>query len=283
MNETSVGVPVIDAHFHAWRIARGDYGWLTPSLAPLYRDVTVEDWWREAQACGVQGGVLVQAAPTESETQFLLELAAHPRVLGVVGWVDWLAPDAPGRIAALARHPKLRALRPMLQDIPDPDWILQPALEPCLRAMTEQGLVLDALVKPVHLPRLRKLARRHPQLKVVIDHGAKPEIGSGQWAPWSDQIEALAQETAWDCKLSGLLTECGPHPTLDAARPWMQHLLQSFGAGRLIWGSDWPVVERAAGYGPWWRETHEWLAPLGGADRATVLGGNARRAYGLKA
>jgi L-fuconolactonase len=117
----------IDAHFHCWQLARGDYGWLTPALAPLYRDVAVADWQAQAAPLGITGGVLVQAAPTEAETQFLLAQAdANPAVLGVVGWVDMLAADAPARIEALARHPRLKGLRPMLQDIPMPNGFCNP-------------------------------------------------------------------------------------------------------------------------------------------------------------
>ena len=131
----------IDAHFHCWQLARGDYGWLPPSLAPIYRDVAVSDWQQQAAAHGVDGGVLVQAAPTEAETAFLLEQAdAHPGVLGVVGWVDWLAADAPARIKALARRARLKGLRPMLQDIDDVRWILQPALAPALHTMSDCGI-----------------------------------------------------------------------------------------------------------------------------------------------
>src|SRR5687767_11897205 len=105
---------IIDAHFHSWQLARGDYGWLTPAMGSIYRDVEIADWLAQARPCGVVGGVLVQAAPTEAETKYLLDLAQrHPEVLGVVGWVDLLASDAPQRIAALARNPKLRGLRPM--------------------------------------------------------------------------------------------------------------------------------------------------------------------------
>lgn len=274
--------PVIDAHFHSWQLARGDYGWLTPALGRIHRDVAVSDWWREAAPHGITGGVLVQAAATEAETTHLLALAdAHPQVLGVVGWVDWLAPDAPARIATLARHPRLKGLRPMLQDIADPDWILQPALHGCLRAMAETGLVFDALVKPVHLPRLRVLAQRHPDLAVVIDHAGKPTIAQGQWQPWADGLAQLARETPFACKLSGLLTECGPAPAPDAARRWARHALDAFGPQRLLWGSDWPVLELAASYTGWWQETQTLLEPLPAAQRHAILGGNAARLYRL--
>jgi len=273
----------VDAHFHCWRLDRGDYGWLTPSLAPIYRDVTVADWQREAQPHGVRGGILVQAAPTEAETHFLLEQArGHDAVLGVVGWLDLLAADAPRRIAALAAaEPLLRGLRPMLHDIADADWVLQSALAPALDAMAEHRLVFDALLRPQHLPRVRRLAQRHPRLRIVVDHGAKPEIAAGRWQPWADEITALAALPNVACKLSGLLTEAGATPARGAARAWSAQLLQVFGSQRLLWGSDWPVLELAARYGDWWHDTQAVLESLADADRRAVLGDNACHVYGV--
>ena len=138
----------IDAHFHAWQLDRGDYGWLTPALKPIYRNVTVADWQCQAELHGVTGGVLVQAAPTEPETHYLLALAAQNQcVLGVVGWVDLLAADAPARISQLTDKIKLKGLRPMLHDLSDPAWMLQSALAPAMQAMADCGLVFDALVE----------------------------------------------------------------------------------------------------------------------------------------
>jgi L-fuconolactonase len=272
----------IDAHFHSWQLARGDYGWLTPALGLIYRDVSVPDWQAQAQTCGVTGGLLVQAAPTEAETGHLLALAEqHPSVLGVVGWVDWLAPDAAQRIDTLARHPKLKGLRPMLQDIPDPDWILQPALQPLLVQMAELGLVFDALVKPVHLPRLLSLAQRHPTLRIVIDHAAKPDIAAGTWQPWADDLQCLAEQTNAVCKLSGMLTEAGADPVPQVCRPWAEHVLACFGPSRVLWGSDWPVLELAGSYAGWWQACQQFTEHLTKAERAAVFGGNALRVYRL--
>ena len=271
---------LIDAHFHSWQIARADYGWLTPALAPIYRDVNVPDWQGQAQAVGVTGGILVQAAPTEAETVHLLALAdQHPSVLGVVGWVDWLAPDAAQRIQALARHPRLKGLRPMLQDIPDPDWILQPALQPLLALMAELGLVFDALVKPVHLPRLMTLAQSHTSLSIVIDHAAKPDMAAGEWQPWADHMQALATHTSAMCKLSGMVTEAGANPAPQVCRPWADHVLHCFGPSRVLWGSDWPVLELAGSYAGWWQACQEFTQHLTLAERAAVFGGNAFRVY----
>jgi L-fuconolactonase len=273
---------IVDAHFHCWQLARGDYGWLTPALAPIYRDVRIGDWRAQAAPCGVRAGVLVQAAPTEAETEFLLVQAEHEAaVLGVVGWTDLLAADAPERIARLAARPKLKALRPMLHDLPDPEWMLQPALTPALRAMVEQGLAFDALVRPVHLAPLLQLCLRHPDLRVVVDHAAKPDIAAAAWQPWADALARIAWRTQATCKLSGLLTEAGAAPAPQAARRWTSHVLACFGARRVMWGSDWPVLELAANYQAWWNETQALLGVLNPRDRAEALGGTAQRVYRL--
>lgn len=272
----------IDAHFHCWQLCRGDYGWLTPALAPIYRDVAVADWEAFARPLGITGGVLVQAAPTGAETQFLLQQAdEHSSVLGVVGWVDLLAPDAADQIAVLANNPKLKGLRPMLQDIADPDWILQRALEPALHAMQAHGLVFDALVLPQHVPPMVTLAQRHPGLSIVVDHAAKPAIASGHWQPWADAMAQMAMQPNAVCKMSGVLTEAGPRPAANAARRWCQHVLDSFGPQRVLWGSDWPVLELASGYTDWWHESRQLMQPYTDAERSAVFGVNARRVYRL--
>ena len=276
----------IDAHFHCWQLARGDYGWLNPALnpalAPICRDVAVSDWQAQSAPHGVTGGVLVQAAPSEAETRFLLAQAdAHPAVVGVVGWVDWLAPAAPARIATLARHPRLKGLRPMLQDMDDPAWILQSALAPALQAMADAGLVLDALVRSVHLPHVLTLAARHPDLRLVIDHAGKPDIAAREWQPWADGMAQVALQTGAMCKLSGMLTEAGSAPAPGAVRRWADHVLACFGPSRVVWGSDWPVLELSGSYGGWWAEAQRLLARLSAPERAAVMGDNARRLYRL--
>ena len=271
----------IDAHFHIWRLARGDYGWLTPALGAIHRDVDVDDWQRLAAPLSIRGGVLVQAAPTEAETRFLLAAAdACECVLGVVGWVDLLAADAPARIAEFARHPKLKGLRPMLQDIADPDWILQRSLAPALQAMVDSDLVFDALVRPQHLPRIRELAHRHPALRIVIDHAGKPEIAQSRWQPWADELRRIGAQTAAVCKLSGMPAEAGSADR-TLLEPWVEHVLACFGPQRVLWGSDWPVLELNGCYESWWRLARELCAAFSDVERQAIFGGNARRIYRL--
>ncbi len=276
----------IDAHQHYWQPRHADYGWLqpTPALAPICRDFGPADLAPLRAAAGVTGTVLVQAAPSEAETWRLLDLAREPAhaVLGVVGWCDLSAADAPQRIARLAGEPLLKGLRPMLQDIADTRWILQPALTPAINAMQAHGLRLDALVKPVHLDPLLAFVTCHPALPVVVDHGAKPDIAGGQLDTWARGIAALARQPHVHCKLSGLPGEAGPHWNADTLRPWVNHLLDVFGPARLLWGSDWPVLNLAGGYERWCEATEALLAHCTSAERAAILGGNATRFYGLE-
>ena len=273
----------IDAHQHFWRPARGDYGWLTPAAHPqLCRDFLPEDLAPLIAEAGVERTMLVQAAPSEAETRFLLDVAAEtPFVAGVVGWTDLADPRAPERVAALA-EPKLVGLRPMLQDLPDDAWIARPALRPALEAMIAAGLALDALVSPRHLPFLRPFLVVWPGLRVVIDHGAKPDIAGGELAAWAEAMGDIARESRAFCKLSGLVTEAGPGWTLEQLKPVVDVLLEAFGPGRLIWGSDWPVVEEAGGYLAWRAAAEALTGGLAAAERAAIFGGAAESFYRLR-
>ncbi len=270
----------IDAHQHFWRLDRGDYSWLTPEAGPIFRDFLPRDLEPLLARHSIGATILVQAAPTVAETEFLLSLAAStPFVAGVVGWVDLAAPDAALEIARLAADPLLVGLRPMVQDIADNEWLLLPCLQPAIAAMADHGLVFDALVLPRHLPRLLAFLERYPELRVVLDHGAKPQLREARLDPWRADIAAVAARPATWCKLSGLATEAGAGWTLGDLRPSAAHLLAVFGPERLLWGSDWPVVELAGGYDAWRVATADLLAPLPEAERQAVLGGNAGRAY----
>lgn len=276
----------IDAHQHFWRLARGDYGWLTADQTPIYRDYGPADLAPFLTEAGIARTILVQAAPTEAETDYLLDLAATtPFVAGVVGWVDLELPDAVARVRDAARRPKLVGLRPMIHDIEDDEWMLRPSLAPALVAMAEAGLVFDALVRLRHLPALAELVARHPSLRVIIDHAAKPDIagwrpGDTRFRDWSRRMEGLAA-LGLTCKLSGLATEARPDWRAADLRPYVDVVLHAFGENGVVWGSDWPVVERGGGYRRWRQATEALLDGLPEAWREAVLGGNAARVYRL--
>jgi L-fuconolactonase len=271
----------VDSHQHFWRLDRGDYGWLTPALAPIYRDYLPEHLAPHLAKAGVGSTILVQAAATVDETRFMLELAReHPFVAGVVGWVDFESDDVADTIAALANDPGLVGLRPMIQDIPDTEWMLEEKLAPAFEAMIDHGLVFDALVLPQHLPALLELTARYPDLAMVLDHGAKPPIATGDLGAWKQAITELARSTPMVCKLSGLVTEArsANAAVLEAS---VEHLLASFGPARMMWGSDWPVCELVCSYGEWRSVTDTLLTKLKVTERELIFSGTARATYGI--
>lgn len=274
----------IDAHHHFWRLDRGDYGWLTPQLAPIYRDFGPADFAALMEAANIERTILVQAAPSEAETKWLLDLASRtPFVAGVVGWVDFDAANVAARVDAVACAQKLVGLRPMMQDMLDDTWMLGTRATVAARAMTEANLRFDALVKPRHLAHLRRFVKRHPDLRVVIDHGAKPDIANGQLASWAEHMRAIAAEGDVYCKLSGLMTEAGPDNREASIAPFIEVLLDAFGSDRLMWGSDWPVLNLAGTYDGWLKMCARVTSQLSADDAEALWGASAARFYGITA
>lgn len=251
-----------------------------PAQTALYRDYLPADLQPLLARHGIAGTLLVQASPTLHETHALLALAQETQfVKGVIGWCDFTDPAAAEVIAGLARSPLLRGLRPMVQDIADDDWLLRDDLRPAFEAMLRHGLVLDALIHPRHLSRLAVVLERYPALSVVIDHGAKPTQHASGFAAWRRGIALIAARAGTVCKLSGLVTEFGDDRSPARLRPIVDHLLHCFGPRRLLWGSDWPIVNLAGGYDEWMATAAAVLAELDSAERAAIFGGNAERVY----
>jgi L-fuconolactonase len=273
---------IIDAHVHYWSVARGDYAWMTPDL-PICRDFLPADGKPLFDAAGVDGIVLVQAADSEAETRFMLSLAdLDSRIKGVVGWIDMEAPDAPDRLATLAENKLLRGIRPMWQDIAEDAWFLHPSQDAAYRAVVALGLSFDALARVRHLKLLPKLVERHPDLSLVIDHAAKPEIAAGHFTQWRRDMAVMAGFSHVHCKFSGLVTEAAQGAPIDAIAPYAEALLELFGPERLIFGSDWPVVTTHRPYATWWDWAHRLTAALPAAAQAAIFGGTAERFYGLR-
>ncbi len=269
----------VDAHQHFWSLSRGDCRWLTPDLAPLYRDYLPADLEPLLKPAGIGRTILVQAAPTEAETAFLLQLAdRHPFVAGVVGWTDLAAHDAVAAVERAAAIPKLVGFRPMLQEMEDTSWVLSANLRPALRTMADEGFCFDALIRPQQIRVIETLLHLHPNLKLVVDHAANPPLGQ-DLTSWAADIHRLASTTQARCKLSGLLTsDPGPVGRSDLRRVF-DVLLEAFGAERLMWGSDWPIINLASSYKEWFVESTIFLAQLTPAEQRCITADTATDFY----
>ena len=275
----------VDAHQHFWSINRGDYGWLTPALPKLFRNFGPGDLKPLIASAGIEATVLVQAAPTIAETDYILAIAdATDFVAGVVGWIDFEDGAHRVELARLAKSAKFVGVRPMIQDIADVDWMLGPSIDWAYRALIDLDLAFDALGFSRHIDNFLRLMDRHPDLRVVLDHALKPQIASGAFDDWAAGISRLAAQTPAVCKLSGLISEAGPDWSVERLRPCVAHVLDAFGSDRVMWGSDWPVLANTASYAAW-VQTAEALVANSFADAQDIeriFGGNASAFYKLK-
>ncbi|KND61687.1 L-fuconolactone hydrolase [Candidatus Burkholderia verschuerenii] len=276
----------IDAHQHYWDPKRGDYGWLTPDLALLYRVFGPDDLAPLRKSANIERPVVVQAAPTIAETRYLLDLArSEDSIAGVVGWAPLHSADAPAIIDEFVREPKFKAVRPMLQDLPDDTWIEHAPSPKAIERLIDLDIAFDALIFARHVPSLIKFAERYSKLRIVVDHGAKPQIRDRRdiaWQPWADGIAQLAAlPQGLFCKLSGLATESNPGWTDETLQPYVAHLLEQFGYERLMWGSDWPVLEMNGSYTAWHDAARRLTSHLEKAEQDAIFGENARAFYCL--
>ena len=273
----------IDAHQHFWQPGRGDYDWMPMDNATLARPYGPADLKPHLDAAGVAATVLVQAAATVNETEYMLGIAdATDFVAGVAGWIDFENRDHRHHLNRLANVPKFKGVRPMIQDIADDDWMLRTDVQWAFQALADLDLTFDALGFPRHLANFLTILTRYPNLRVVIDHCMKPDIaghGADAFRHWADGIARIADETGAYCKLSGLVTEAGADWTVENLRPYAAHVLDVFGPGRVMWGSDWPVCRLRGEYGDWRAAAETLTGDLSAGDRARVFGGTAAAFY----
>lgn len=271
----------IDAHHHFWSPSRGDYGWMSGAgLEHLRKPFLPPDLEPHLKAYGIERTVLVQAAPTVHETEYILGLAdATNYVAKVVGWIDFENRDDVKHLQRLTNHPKFSGVRPKIQDHPDPEWMHRKDVAWAFAAIIDLDLTFDALGFPIHIAPFQRLFDRYPTLRTVIDHCMKPHIREAEFTEWAIGMKRIAETTPAFCKLSGLATESKAGWTTEILAPYARHVIKSFGASRVMWGSDWPVLELNGSYSSW-HETAQTCAE--NAEKDQIFGGTAAQFYQIK-
>ena len=273
---------IVDAHHHFWDPRRRDYPWMGDELSPIRRPFAPDDLRPELVQNNVDRTVLVQTVSSLDETREFLETASQTDfVAGVVGWVDLTDPSVAELIASLrsARGgDRLVGIRHQVHDEPDASWLLRDDVQRGIAAVGAAGLVYDVLVRTRELPAALATVRAHPEMRFVIDHAAKPRVAGGAWdIAWEKALAPLADEPNVSCKLSGLVTEADWKTwTREQLRPYLERVLDWFGPGRCMFGSDWPVCLLAADYA----EVVATMREIIGDDE-DVFGSTATRVYGL--
>lgn len=277
----------VDAHQHYWEPRRGDYAWMPKDDPVLARPYGPADLAPELAAAGIDCTVLVQAAPTVGETEYMLGLAdATPSVAAVVGWIDFEDRSHLRHLERLREHPKFVGVRPMIQDIPDADWMLRDDVQWAFAALVDLDLTFDALGFSCHLANFLAVLKRYPKLRAVVDHCMKPRICDHgtrreELAVWAEGMRRIAEETGAFCKLSGMVTEARPDWRSADLAPYAEVVLEAFGPERVMWGSDWPVCRLRTGYRAWHAAARDLCDGLSEAGQTAVFGETAGRFYRL--
>jgi L-fuconolactonase len=273
---------MLDAHQHFWEIARGDHEWVSPDYPALYGDFGPDELAPLMRAAGMTGTVLVQAAETEDETDYLLGIANRTDfILGVVGWIDMLADDFADRLDHYRRLPKWVGLRPMLQSH-EPSLIADPRFRRALKIVAERDVPFDILTFPRHLPAMVEALQATSGVHGIIDHISKPDMTGPLDADWCAAMASLAGMPDIHCKISGLPTEAGPDWTADRIRPFVEFVAKAFGPRRLVFGSDWPVCRLAASYDQVVALARDILGRIyGPEDMSAIMETNGRTFYRL--
>jgi L-fuconolactonase len=278
----------IDSHQHFWAYSADEYPWIGAGMERLARDYLPADLEAAATPEGVAGSVAVQARQSLAESRWLLDLARrHPFIRGVVGWVDLRGDRVADDLAALAPHEKFVGVRHVVQDEPDPRFLLGEAFVRGLRQLHQFGLTYDLLLYPQQLPAAVELVGLLPEQPFVLDHLAKPRlkppIKTSDRDQWRRDIEALARHRNICCKISGLVTEAAWRQWQPADfRPFLDVALTVFGPERLMFGSDWPVCLLSGDYAEVTGIVEDFIAALAPDERNQIWGGSATRFYGLK-
>ncbi len=277
---------IIDAHHHLWDYNKAEYGWIGDDMAAIRRDFRPDLLAETLSEVGVDGSVVVQARQTLQETDRLLAVATDNSVIrGVVGWFPLAEPAVEEAISRRLEGPGgsfLAGVRHVVQDEPDPDFILGSAFNRGVELLKEFNLVYDILVTERQLPQVLDFVDRHRNHQFVLDHIAKPRIAEGVLEPWKRNITELAKRENVTCKISGLVTEADwDHWTLESLRPYLDHVVASFGPRQLMFGSDWPVCLVAASYGKWFRTIREYCAAMTADEQKWLMGQCAVETYGL--
>lgn len=273
----------IDSHHHVWDLSRGDYAWIRPEDYPaLLVDYAASDLKPHLDRYDIDGSVLIQAADTVAETEYMLSVGEETDFIkAVVGWVDMTSSDAPDVLATLAERRLFRGIRPSLMNYDDPAWILGRNQQRALEALEELGLIFDALLWPSQMMPLLEAMTCHPDLGFVINHFGYPDIATGDIAGWKESMARIACETSARVKFSGVMMGLGDELGDDSFREAAGHLLEQFGPARLMWGSDWPHLLADSDYDSWYARSKRLLSGVDTQGLDNIFGTTAAVFYGI--
>jgi len=282
-----VDYPIVDSHIHLCDPVRFGYGW-TKAAPSLARAVLPHHLTEAARPVVVDKFVFVEVDvdfPQHlDEATWVADLArSDPRLAGIVAALPLERGAAiEPEIDRLRRHDRLRGIRRLIQNQPDPDFCIKPDFIAGVRLLARHDLSFDICVFHHHLPNVIKLVRQCPEVRFVLDHIGKPGIKAGLSEPWRRDIRALAAFDNVHCKISGVATEADhQHWTREQLRPYISHAIDCFGFDRVMFGGDWHVSELAVSYPDWVEIVDQVVAGATATERRKLFRDNAIAFYRL--
>ena len=273
--------PIIDTHLHLVYRDRFSYPWLG-DVPPLNRDFSLETYRPQAEAAGITQSIHMEVDVAETdqmrETDFVTGLGGS--VVAAISSCRPESRDFPAQLEQLAQNPKVKGLRRILHTSSD-ELSQAPIFTENLKRLAAHRLSFDICVLARQLPLALRIARACPDVQFILDHCGVPAVKDRAPDPWRADIKALAAEPNVACKVSGVVAYTDPNWTVDDLRPFVEHVIASFGWDRVVWGSDWPVCTLTADLGRWVAATRTIIAGESASNQAKLLNGNARRIYRL--
>ena len=274
---------IIDTHHHFWRYNVAEYGWISKGMKKIRWDFMPADLKKTIDRAGVKAVISIQARQNLEETDWLLSLSSvNDFIYGIVGWLPLTDPDIEAILERYSENKNLKGIRHILQDEPDPNYMLRGDFNRGIRLLSGFNLIYEILICERHLPQAIIFVDKHPNQLFVLDHIAKPLIRKNVLSPWKENLAELARRENVSCKISGLVTEADYHHWDEhQLRPYLEIVLDSFGPSRLMFGSDWPVCLLACSYGQWVEIIHRFIASLSPGEQKQIWENNARNVYNL--
>lgn len=275
---------IIDAHQHVWDLTRAPYPWLGPDVPQWNRTFEFDELAPHLVRNGVDATVLVESDDDDGDTELMFEVAdAHPTVVAIVAYLPLDQPEqAAERLSRLRRDDRVVGVRNLVHHKADPDWIISAPVDEGLAVLEAGDVAFDFVsTLPRHLEHVPTISERHPDLRIVLDHLAKPPIGADDVEPWWSLIAAAAQNPMVSAKISGLYPDSGQW-SVDGIRPFVDRALEVFGPERLMYGGDWPISVASGGYDRVFAGLQSALSGLGVEDANHVWSGTARRVYRIQ-
>jgi len=277
---------IIDSHQHFWDPSRGDYFWMPKDNKILNRKYNLEDLVKDSTSIDLYKTVLVQAAATNAETEYMLNIAENSELVsGVVGWVNFEDPNQLEQLKIFAKNPKFVGVRPMIQDISDENWVLNKNFDIFFKTIIDLDLCFDALGFPIHLNNFLIIASRYPSLRFIIDHLMKPKICKNdkeEFDHWKNMMNKLSKLDNVYCKFSGMVTEACENWTENDLKPYSNEILKMFTDKKILWGSDWPVCKLRTDYMEWFNISQSLTNNLSLVQKQNIFYENAIKFYKLK-